>query len=223
MPFGMIGDIVGSGISSASNIHMANKNTEFQRHMSNTAHQRQVADMRAAGLNPMLSATGGKGASSPTGTPGHMENPFAGMASKVKTTYEGQTARNASWLSKKTREMMDKKPDDPVEEKVAKDVFLGTAAGKNIGLGDTAASAVGVTLGAGNQLPKSNKREQVIDNARRTVEDIQHRSNSAYQKHVAPKSKEVVDYWKKYDYKRDAKTIKDYWSNKWKNRKTRGK
>lgn len=80
MPFGMIGDIVGSGISSASNIHMANKNTEFQRHMSNTAHQRQVADMRAAGLNPMLSATGGKGASSPTGTPGHMENPNIGGA-----------------------------------------------------------------------------------------------------------------------------------------------
>lgn len=50
-----------------TSIRLAAENRQWQEMMANTAHQRQVKDMKAAGLNPILSATGGSGAATPSG------------------------------------------------------------------------------------------------------------------------------------------------------------
>lgn len=45
----------------------AQKNRDWQQMMSNTAHQREISDLQAAGLNPILSASGGNGAAVTSG------------------------------------------------------------------------------------------------------------------------------------------------------------
>ncbi len=60
------GSLITSGFDALISGRQASKNREFQNQMSSTAHQREVHDLKLAGLNPILSA-GGRGASSPAG------------------------------------------------------------------------------------------------------------------------------------------------------------
>ena len=70
------------------NWDIARQNNATQIEMANTAHQREVMDLRAAGLNPILSA-GGNGSSVPTLSgatlqPLQQSNAFEGLANSAK-------------------------------------------------------------------------------------------------------------------------------------------
>lgn len=78
---GPIGAIAGGVIGAGLNYYSAKQQMAFQERMANTQHQREVADLRAAGLNPILSATGGSGNAAPVGAMADMSAAGEGIAS----------------------------------------------------------------------------------------------------------------------------------------------
>jgi len=71
-----------------ANAQLAQNQMDFQERMSNSAYQRQVADLSAAGLNPMLAYIKGGGASTPPGASAVMQNPVATAISAYKAPSE---------------------------------------------------------------------------------------------------------------------------------------
>lgn len=72
MSGGAVGNYFGAQEQNAANRRASEDANMWSERMSNTAHQREVSDLRAAGLNPILSAN--KGASTPTPSVARMEN-----------------------------------------------------------------------------------------------------------------------------------------------------
>lgn len=86
----VLGGAIINGMSQSSaqdsanqtNVALAAQNRDWQTHMSNTSAQRGMADLRAAGLNPLLAAGGGA-ASTPSTSAAEVaaSNPASGLGS----------------------------------------------------------------------------------------------------------------------------------------------
>ncbi|AXH76618.1 MAG: DNA pilot protein [Microviridae sp.] len=79
------------------NADQARINRDWQERMSNSAYQRAMADMKAAGLNPILAyqqgGAGTPGGAQASGTPAHFENAMTGLGHGVSSA--GQAATRA--------------------------------------------------------------------------------------------------------------------------------
>jgi len=111
----LVGPVIGavtSGLSASRAEKEAKRNRDFQLAQSNTAHQREVADLRAAGLNPILSA-GGRGASTPGGSAAAIPDLSRGLAAGASAAYGAASAKNATITADLRGDMLDFYRSDP--------------------------------------------------------------------------------------------------------------
>lgn len=94
--------LTGTLMTNEANQSQAAAQMGFQQQMSNTAYQRSVQDMKAAGLNPILAYKQG-GATTPSGAMALMQNPLSNATDAYNNT--ANSAFQRSLMGEQTKKM----------------------------------------------------------------------------------------------------------------------
>lgn len=106
----IVGQAIAQGAGTAwtlsEQLQESKRNREFQREMSNTAIRRQIDDLRAAGINPLLAAKIG-GASTPGGSQANIPDMGAAISQGAQTGASLEIMKSQA-TSAKTKAEIDK-------------------------------------------------------------------------------------------------------------------